>query len=94
MAQARWHGAIIAEDPDTVMVEGNHYFSPESIRDGVLQPSEHTSYCGWKGTARYFHVVVEGQRLENAAWVYPEPLEKAAHIKDRLAFWKGVEVTG
>ena len=49
--------------------------------------------CPWKGTANYFTVVVEGGRNENAAWTYETPKEKAANIKDYVAFWKGVEVT-
>ena len=39
-------------------------------------------------------VLVDGQVNEDAAWYYPDPKEAAAEIKDRIAFWKGVEVTG
>ena len=93
MATASWNGTQIAQSDDTVVVEGNHYFPREAVQDGVLVPSSHTSVCPWKGTASYFSVVVDGQTNENAAWYYPEPKDAAAEIRDRVAFWKGVEVT-
>ena len=34
----------------------------------------------------------DGERNKNAAWYYPEPKEKASHIKDHVAFWNGVRV--
>ena len=48
--------------------------------------------CGWKGTASYHSVVVDGSVNADAAWYYPEPKDAAAEIKDRVAFWKGVTV--
>ena len=48
--------------------------------------------CSWKGTASYYHVVVDGKLNENAAWFYPETKEAAANIKGHVAFWKGVTV--
>ena len=94
MAKASWAGRVIAESNATVVVEGNHYFPPDSVKKEVLKPSAHTSVCPWKGTARYYHVEVGGMRNETAAWYYPEPEPAAAEIKDRIAFWKGVEVQG
>ena len=93
MALATWNGATIAEGPDDVVVEGNVYFAADAVRAEALRPSDHTSVCGWKGTARYHHVVVDGAMNENAAWYYPEPKDAAAQIKGRIAFWKGVAVT-
>ncbi len=93
MATATWNGTTIASSDDTVVVEGNHYFPRESITDGVLVDSSTTSVCPWKGTASYSSVVVDGQVNEDAAWYYPEPKDAAAEIRDRIAFWKGVEVT-
>jgi len=94
MAKATWKGAVLADTDDTVVVEGNHYFPREAVDDAVLEPSDQTSVCPWKGTASYFDVVVDGERDEGAAWYYPEPKDAAAEIKDRVAFWKGIEVTG
>lgn len=89
---AKWNGAVIASSDDTVVVEGNHYFPRSSVNEALLQPSDTTSVCPWKGTASYYSLSVDGQTNTDAAWYYPAPKEKAAQIKDHLAFWKGVEV--
>lgn len=91
--QAKWNGTVIAESDATVVVEGNHYFPADAVRQDYLEPSEHQSICPWKGTAHYYHVVVDGQRNDNAAWYYPEPKPAAAEIAGRIAFWKGVEIS-
>ena len=90
--KAIWNGKVLAESSDTVVVEGNHYFPRESVDSAVLVESSHTTVCGWKGTANYFSLSVDGQTNENAAWYYAEPKEAAAEIAGRLAFWKGVTV--
>ncbi len=92
MAKATWEGQMLAESNNTVEVEGNQYFPPESVKKENLQPSDHTTICPWKGTAHYYHVVVNGKTNPNAAWYYPEPSAAAREIKDRVAFWKGVKV--
>lgn len=93
MVRASWNGAVIAESSATVMVEGNHYFPPESVDQTLLRGSERTSVCPWKGTATYDDVVVDGKVNSAAAWTYLDPKEKAAHIRGHLAFWGGVEVS-
>lgn len=90
--KAVWKGAVLAESQDTVVVEGNHYFPAESLQRAHFAPSEHSSQCGWKGTARYYDVIVDGERNARAAWYYPEPKPAAAEIAGRVAFWRGVEV--
>jgi uncharacterized protein (DUF427 family) len=92
MPKAIWNGAVIADSDDTVVVEGNHYFPRDSVDAAVLTPSTTTSVCPWKGTASYHSLVVDGKENRDAAWFYPEPKSAAAEIKDRIAFWKGVEV--
>jgi uncharacterized protein (DUF427 family) len=94
MATATWNGTVLAESDDTVVVEGNHYFPRSAVREGVLVDSDTSSVCPWKGTASYFSVVVDGQTNPDAAWYYPDPKDAAAQIKDHVAFWKGVQVTG
>jgi len=91
--KAVWNGQTIAESDDIVTVEGNAYFPAASLDSSVTKPSQHTSVCPWKGTARYYNLEVDGKRNENAVWYYPEPKEAAASIRDRVAFWKGVTVT-
>ena len=94
MPTAIWNGVVIAQasDDQVQIVENNVYFPPASVRREYLQASSHTSRCPWKGLASYYSLNVDGKINENAAWYYPEPSEKAAHIKDHIAFWRGVEV--
>jgi uncharacterized protein (DUF427 family) len=92
MARATWNGTVIAESDKTVIVEGNHYFPLDSVREDVLRPSNTTSVCPWKGTASYYSVEVDGQTNPDAVWFYPTPKDAAAEIKDHVAFWHGVEV--
>jgi len=92
MPTATWNDTVIAQSDDTVVVEGNHYFPRSAIVEDLFVPSDLTSVCPWKGTASYLTVVVDGERNEDAAWFYPDPKDAAAEIKDRIAFWKGVEV--
>jgi len=93
MAKATWNGVTIAESSDYEVVEGNVYFPRAALREQHFTPSETTSVCGWKGTARYFNVVVDGQQNRDAAWYYPEPNSAAANIRGYVAFWRGVTVT-
>ena len=92
MARAIWNDTVIAESDDTIVVEGNHYFPPESLVREHFRASEKHTVCPWKGTASYFDVVVDGQTNADAAWTYPDPKDAAAEIKDRVAFWRGVTV--
>ena len=92
MARAIWNGVIVAESDRCEQVEGNMYFPADSIRSGHIQTSDHTTYCGWKGEARYYNIVVDGQTNANAAWYYRGPKPAAKQIRDHVAFWRGVMV--
>jgi len=91
--KATWNNRVIAESSDTVVVENNHYFPLESVDKTCLQPSDTTTVCGWKGTANYYTLAVDGKTNPDAVWYYAEPKEAAKQIKGRVAFWKGVTVT-
>lgn len=92
MAKAIWEGAILAESDQTIEIEGNQYFPPDSIRKEYFQPNSQHTVCPWKGTASYYDVVVNGKKNASAAWYYPEPKSAAKQIKDYIAFWRGVQV--
>ena len=92
--KAIWNGHVIAESDATVVVEGNHYFPLDAVGPAVLRPSTTTSACPWKGAASYYSLEVGGQVNRDAAWTYRDPKQAAAEIKDRVAFWRGVEVVG
>lgn len=90
--KAIWNGTVVAESDATVMVEGNHYFPPASVKREYLQPSDTHTVCGWKGTANYYSIRVDDAINSDAAWYYPQPKEAAAEIKDYIAFWRGVTI--
>lgn len=90
---AKWNGAIIAQSDATVIVEGNHYFPMGDVKSDMLIPSETKTHCPWKGDASYFSLSVDGQINHDAAWYYPAPKAAASEIQDRIAFWKGVEIS-
>jgi uncharacterized protein (DUF427 family) len=90
--KAIWKDTILAESNDTIVVEGNHYFPPHDIKQVYFQPSETHTVCGWKGTASYYDVVVNGEINKDAAWYYPDAKEAAKNIEHYVAFWKGVRV--
>lgn len=92
--KAVWKDAVLAESDDTKVVEGNHYFPPESVNKEYLEPSDHQTTCPWKGQAHYYDVVANGDRKENAAWYYPNPSDAASQIENHVAFYaETVDVT-
>lgn len=91
--KAIWNGEVIAESNDTVVIEGNHYFPKDSIKNEYYKDSDNKTHCFWKGEASYYTLDVKGEQNVDAAWYYPTPSEAAKGIKDHVAFWKGVEVT-
>ena len=92
MARAIWNGVVLAESEAGVVVEGNYYFPPESVRSEFFRPSETHTTCHWKGLASYHDIVVDGKINKDAAWYYPDPSEAARSIRDHVAFWRGVKV--
>ena len=92
MVRATWNDSVLAESERTIVVEGNHYFPVDDVKPEVLRQSEHHTVCGWKGTASYYDVVVDGQVNENAAWYYPDTTAEAKNIEGYIAFWHGVRV--
>lgn len=90
--KAIWNDSVLAESNQTIVVERNHYFPPDSIQPDYFQSSDTHTHCGWKGDASYYHVVVDGEVNQDAAWYYPDPKPAASEIKDYVAFWHGVKV--
>ena len=65
MPKATWNGTVLADSDATVVVDGNHYFPPDSVHQEFFKSSDTTSVCGWKGTASYYTIEVDGQRNED-----------------------------
>jgi uncharacterized protein (DUF427 family) len=95
--KAIWNGTVIAESDQTIVIEGNQYFPPDSVHREYLMDSDTQTTCIWKGVANYYTLMVEGQENADAAWYYAEPkagsIEKVGHdFTNYVAFWRGVEV--
>ena len=88
MVKAIYNGKIIAESNDTIKVEGNHYFPLESLKSGTLKQSNLKTTCPWKGEANYYTLDLDGEKLNDMVWYYPEPSEAVKQIKDRVAFYQ------
>jgi uncharacterized protein (DUF427 family) len=91
--KAIWNGATLAESDKTLVVESNHYFPPDSINKEYFHGSNMHTTCPWKGEANYYNIAVGDQVNTDAAWYYPAPKQEAAHIKNYVAFWRGVKIT-
>ena len=89
--KAIWNNQILAESNDTIVIEGNHYFPPQSINKTFFKPSNTHTHCPWKGEASYYNLEVNGKINQDAAWYYPVTKEAAKPIEGYIAFWKGVE---
>ncbi|SHF59634.1 DUF427 domain-containing protein [Streptoalloteichus hindustanus] len=92
MPKAMWNNIVVAESDDTVVVEGNHYFPRGALREDLLRASSTHTFCPWKGVASYYTLEDGAERSEDAVWYYPEPKPEAEMVRDRVAFWKDVQV--
>jgi uncharacterized protein (DUF427 family) len=90
--KAIWNGEVLANSNETQVVEGNHYFPPNSLNMQFFKQSDKTSVCSWKGLANYYDLEVKGNSNKDAAWSYAEPKSAASNIAGYIAFWKGVQV--
>jgi uncharacterized protein (DUF427 family) len=85
LVRAIWNGMVLAESADTIRLEGNHYFPPESLNVAYFADRATTSVCPWKGMGSYDDVVAGGRRHHDAAWYSPDPSQAAAGIAGRVA---------
>lgn len=92
MAKAIFNNTTIASCDDTIQLEGNHYFPPDTVSMEYLKFSDTSTLCSWKGTAIYYNVVVGDAVSHDAAWSYLKPSKAAKTIKDHVAFGGEVEI--
>jgi uncharacterized protein (DUF427 family) len=92
-------GTVIAEadKEDLISIEGNWYFPPQSVKEGVLESSPTPYTCPWKGACQYYTVRADGKESVDAAFAYPTPFASAIDrvgkdFSGYLAFWKDVQV--
>jgi uncharacterized protein (DUF427 family) len=67
----------------------NYYIPAEDVMMDRLVPNNKTSYCEWKGQARYFDVVDGSRRAESAAWYYEDPTNGFVSLRNYVAFYAG-----
>jgi uncharacterized protein (DUF427 family) len=64
------------------------YFPIDDVRDGVIEPTDRTTHCPYKGDASYWTLSAGGKVVENALWGYPEPIEGAPPLAGYVAaYW-------
>jgi len=95
--KAIWNGAVLADSNDTIVIEGNQYFPPDSVHREYLVPTDTPYTCPWKGECTYFTVMVEGQENRDAAFTYEKPKPSAidkvgTDFSNYVSFWRGVQV--
>jgi uncharacterized protein (DUF427 family) len=97
--RAVFNGETIADSRSVkILHETGHlpvyYFPEEDINQDLLEPSDHTTYCPFKGDASYRSVQVGDRVAENAVWSYPEPLESAPPLAGYAAFyWHKMDIS-
>ncbi len=75
--KALWNDNVIADSDDTVFIEGNHYFPPESVNKNYFVPTDMHTTCPWKGEASYYTLTIDDEQEQNAAWYYPDVSDMA-----------------
>ena len=95
--KALWNNKVIADSKDTITIEGNAYFPPDSISKEYYHDSPTETTCIWKGKASYFNIKVDGKENPDAAFTYKDPKKTAKTIVKKdfsnyVAFWRGVEI--
>ena len=97
-------GAVIADSNAALRVEETghgpvHYVPEKDVRLDLMRPTEHKTYCPFKGDCSYWTIEIDGgkERAENAVWGYRAPYDEAIGLAGHYAFYKSrvdaVEVT-
>ncbi|KAF8626024.1 hypothetical protein AX15_005114 [Amanita polypyramis BW_CC] len=88
MVKVSYNGTVLAESKETIVIEGNHYFPPSSIKENLFTNSNTSTVCPWKGTASYYNATVDGKAIKDVAWYYPDASARAKSIEGYVAFYK------
>ncbi len=85
-------GRVIADTQNALTLREADYrpvqYIPLSdVDQSLLEPTDHASYCPYKGDAGYYSVPAGGERAVNAVWIYRDPYSAVAEIKDHVAFY-------
>lgn len=91
--KAMWNEVLLAQSNESIPLEGNWYFPPQSVKQELLNKSDTPYTCPWKGECTYYNISAGGKELPDGAWSYQEPSEAAQNIKGYIAFAPQVSVT-
>jgi uncharacterized protein (DUF427 family) len=85
-------GKVIAEtDSALTLQESNYppvqYLPLQDVDADVISPTDHETYCPYKGDASYYSLSTPDGELENVTWTYEHPYDAVAEIKDHVAFY-------
>jgi uncharacterized protein (DUF427 family) len=85
-------GRVLSDTTDALTLREAGYAPVEyiplaDVDESLLEPSDHETYCPYKGECAYFSVPLGGERSQNAVWTYREPYPAVAAIKDHVAFY-------
>ena len=94
MPRALYKGVVLADSPRTQVIEGNHYFPPDTVNTAYLVESNTHTVCPWKGLASYYSLNIDGEEIKDAAWYYPNTKNAAKSIENHIAFYRlhGIEI--
>jgi uncharacterized protein (DUF427 family) len=83
---------VVETDRAMVLLETRHapvyYFEASDVKEGILLPSNHSTYCPFKGDAVYWSLKVGEHVSENAVWGYPEPLHEVPELASLVSFFQ------
>ena len=90
--RVKFNGETIADSTDAhLLFETRHlpvyYFPRSDVRMDLMAPTDHHSFCPYKGAASYWTIKVGERIAENAVWGYPDPFEEVAALGDFVAFY-------
>jgi uncharacterized protein (DUF427 family) len=85
--KAIYNNKILAESDNTIVIEGNHYFPPESVNKEYFTETITRTTCPWKGEAYYYTIDVDGDEIRDSDWYYPHPKDAAKEITNHVAFY-------
>jgi uncharacterized protein (DUF427 family) len=92
MAKVIWNGTVIAESDRIIKVEGRNYFPHTAVKPNYFIESDRHSVCPIKGTANYYHIEVNGNRANDAAYYFPNPNPRVKNIQNYIGFSDNMQI--
>ena len=88
-------GRVIADSRNAYTLQESTYPAVQyiplaDVDAGVLERTDHETYCPYKGEASYYSLNAGEVKGENAVWTYEKPYDPVAPIKDHVAFYPNV----